>query len=148
MINNIFEIRSLILFYILFFIMLIILVISKGNTWIVLLSLFLGGIIFLIRLMKRRVKLRNLDYFDIEDPKHKVDAVKRADQIGDIVSIIMFLFLAISLEETFFLKFGDNIFVIMIFCSIFYFITMSISISTISRLNFHIDNYNVIISNF
>ncbi|SHI31586.1 hypothetical protein [Clostridium intestinale] len=131
--NTIFEIGSMVAFYILFFIMMFILLVFKSNSMMVILPL-LYCILFLVRIIVRRKNLKDLNYFDLNEKGYVSDAEKRGDQLGDIFAILVFLFLALSVNEDLFKDFGNSTIGISLFCCIFYFAIANVSISKNMKL--------------
>lgn len=131
-----FKIRSFVLFYIFFFIIFFTTFIFKSGFIMVCVVLGLSFCtLFMIRILNRGKKLKNLYFFDIEEVGYKKDAIQRGDQLGDVVAILIFLFLIISLslDNNAMKEFGNNLFGLTLFCSIFYFVSASISITKNSK---------------
>jgi hypothetical protein len=128
------ETRSFVLFYILSFIMFFFMLALKTKSIqvLVLLPMFYC-VLFSLRLYVRGKKLKRLDYFNIHEKGYKTDAKKRGDQLGDIVAIIVYIFLALSVDKDFFKDFGNSTIGISLFCCVFYFAAASASIARNSK---------------
>ena len=127
--NFFLEGRSFTVFYIFVFLLFFIIAITKMNLIIFNITLGLICILFFFRVIHRRMNLNKLVYFNIDEKKYKQDSIKRGEQLGDLVAIILYIILALDLNLHMVSNFKNDTIIIIIFCALIYLPIASISIS-------------------
>lgn len=132
--RSILSIRTFILFYILFFLLIIIMVFTKMNMVMFNGTIILICILFLIRVLNRRLRLNRLEFFHLDEKNYKNDSLERGEQIGDLVAVVLFVILAMETNVQILTIYGDSVISFVVFCALVFLPIASISISKNSKI--------------
>lgn len=123
------EGRSFTVFYTFVFLLLFIAAITKLNLIIFNITLGLICLLFVFRVIHRRMNLNRLVYFNIDEKNYKQDSIKRGEQLGDLVAIILYIILCLDLNINMIGNFKNDTIIMIVFCALVYLPIASISIS-------------------
>lgn len=128
------SVRAFILFYVLFFFLLIIMIFTKMNMVMFNGTIILICLLFLTRVLNRRLKLNKLDFFYLNEKNYKNDSLQRGEQIGDIFAIVLFIIIALDVNAQILTKFGNSAISFVGFCVLVFLPIASISISKNNKI--------------
>lgn len=123
------EGRSFTVFYIFVFLLFSMMAITKMNLIIFNITVGLICILFVFRVIHRRINLSKLVYFDIDEKNYKQDSIKRGEQLGDLVAIVLYIILALDVNIHMVSNFKNDTIMMIAFCALIYLPIASISIS-------------------
>lgn len=108
--------------------------ITKMNIVVFNVIITLICLLFLSRVLDRRLKLNRLDFFDLDEKKYKKDSLKRGEQLGDLVAVLLLIIWALDTNMHIINKFGNNIISVVVFCALIFLPIASISISKNNKI--------------